>query len=179
MYNKIDGGQRNLNNKQNEKNNIIVPWWLRSCYGLQKKKFNEINEELEKIGHEVVKIFAGFEGEIQYMKKGGLDAISYDTVSNFRSQFKELISADRIIISTGYYHWMSIEEIIIPENFPILQGKLDYVASGEDEGIAGPVRYYAYKILRSHIMEWLAISTRWGKFIKEYATPLHEKANTN
>lgn len=145
----------------------------------RKKKLNERGEELEKLGYEVVKIFAGFEGEIQYMKKGGLDALSYDTVSNFRSQLRELLSANRIIISTGYYHWKSIEEIIIPENFPMLRGKLDYIASGEDEGIAGSVRYYAYKILRSHIMEWLAVATRWGKFIKEYATPLHEKANAN
>lgn len=26
MYNKIDGGQRNLNNKQNEKYNLFSPW---------------------------------------------------------------------------------------------------------------------------------------------------------
>ena len=141
-------------------------------------KLNKRRKELNEQSFVVVEIFAGFDGEIQYMKEGGIDALSYDTVSNFRSQLQLLQNADRIYVSTGYYHWRSTAEIILPENFPELLEKIAWIHSGEKEGIAGPVRYYAYKVFRSRIMEWLAISTRWQKFINEYATPLHEKANT-
>lgn len=147
------------------------------------EKSDERTDELRKLGHNVKVIFTGFKSEITYFKgnskfsKDRIEGDAYDSVTNLLSQLEELLKAEKIVISTGYYHFRSIREIIVPENFPELSEKLIWVPSGEIEGIVGRIRFHAYAILRSKIMGKLAVVTRWSKFLEEFLIPLYKKAN--
>jgi len=124
-------------------------------------------------GDEIV--YAGFEKEIEFMRStnlwDGLGALSYDTVSNFRRRIDLLRKADRIFVATGICHWESIL-IIISKKFPELQGKVEWINSGEDEGVAGKVRLGMYKLAGPTVMEFLAKLTRPWKYWWQYKWPM-------
>ena len=143
----------------------------------RKRTLDDRGQELSLLEqYQVIKIKAGFSTEIDAMGGGDNRAFSYDSVSNFRSKYETLENAEKIYIATGYYHWRSIKEIIIPKKFPELIQKIIWLPSGEPEGLISVVRFWTYKLLGPKIMEQLAIITRWKRFINEYQIPLYKKS---
>ena len=136
-------------------------------------RINALNGK--EIEGNVTYVYCGFEKEIDHMASidyhEGLRALSYDTVSNFRRRIDLLRKADRIFVATGICHWESIL-IIISKKFPELQGKVEWINSDEDEGVAGKVRLVMYKLAGPTVMEFLAKLTRPWRYWWQYRWPM-------